>query len=83
MPQFKYVIVATDGTSHDLSREETFDGGTFDLPKLLREGWRPGRETCMGEGQWWCPDDGETMTFGYVLLVLVKDDGPPGGPSPL
>jgi hypothetical protein len=76
MPQFKYVIVATDGTSHDLSREETFNGETFDLPTLLREGWRPAGETCMGEGQW-CSDDGEPMTFGCVLLVMVKDEKSP------
>ena len=74
MPQYKYVIVATDGTSHDLSKEQSFVGESFDLPRLLREGWKPAGETRMGEGQW-CPDHGDP-TSGYVLLVLVKDDTP-------
>jgi hypothetical protein len=62
MSQNKYVLLCTDGTSHDCSRKEQNSGEHFDLAKLLEQGWRPVHETPLG-----------FQDQGYVLILLVKD----------
>lgn len=70
MRQFRYVIAAGDGTSHDFTRHDLFASDTFDLPALLADGWRPVRETPMGEGTWLL--NGKPRAFGLVLILLEK-----------
>jgi hypothetical protein len=70
MRQFRYLLVASDGTSHDFARHDHFEGDTFDLPELLADGWRPVRETAMGEGTWLV--DGKPVTYALALILLEK-----------
>jgi hypothetical protein len=70
MRQYRYVIAASDGTSHDFTRHEQFMAMCFDLPELLADGWKPVRETPMGQGTWFV--DGEPTTFALVLILLEK-----------
>jgi hypothetical protein len=73
MSQSKYVLVASDGTSHDLSKEELFNQLTYDLGELLEDGWRPVHETPLGRAPF-IKDDGEEGTeLVYALVLLVKD----------
>ena len=66
MAQAKYVVVCSDGTSYDLSRNTPIAewGKTkkpqFDLQELLSQGWNPVRETGMGGG--------DHTAFALVLL---------------
>jgi hypothetical protein len=68
MAQSRYVVVCSDGTSYDLSRESQFMewGKTkqpaFDLQELLSKGWIPVRETGMGGGE----------HLAFALVVLAK-----------
>jgi hypothetical protein len=73
MSQSKYVLVANDGTSHDLSRKTVFDTNRFDLVDLLEKGWRPVHETPIGQGPFWSEEHGEFLQFACVLILLVKD----------
>ena len=52
MRQYRYVMAASDGTSYDFARHDHFATDSFDFPELLADGWRPVRETPMGEGTW-------------------------------
>jgi hypothetical protein len=73
MSQNKYVLVATDGTSHDLSNRELFTAQSFDLADLLEDGWRPVHETPLGQSPAWNEDGSEGGTFAWALILLVKD----------
>jgi hypothetical protein len=83
MKRYRYVIVCSNGNSHDLARETSFypamldpfgTGGDsnqrFDLSALLNKGWRPVRET---------PMHGVPNVGCYSLVLLEKgvDDEPP------
>ena len=70
MRQYRYVMAASDGTSYDFARHDLFATEFFDLPELLADGWRPVRETPMGEGTWLV--DGEPTTYALVLILLEK-----------
>ncbi len=72
MSDYKYVLLADDGTSHDLARRKPFTGNTFDLPELLEAGWRPVHETPMSPGAF-TNADGETENYSLVLILLVRD----------
>jgi hypothetical protein len=69
MPQVKYVVVCSDGTSYDLSKRTQFmeHGKTrrpqFDLQDLLSQGWVPVRESGMGGGD----------HVAFSLAVLHKE----------
>jgi hypothetical protein len=73
MSQYRYVLLANDGTSHDLSRRQIFNESTFDLPNLLDGGWRPVRETPLGKGPFYNPDGEELAEYSAVLILLEKD----------
>jgi len=66
MPQVKYVLVCSAGTSYDLSKRAQFlewgkqKAAPFDLQDLLAQGWVPVRETGMGGG--------DHTAFALVLL---------------
>jgi len=71
MKKFRYVIVSSNGCSHDLMSDEQFEpyGLTarmvYDLPHLLQKGWQPVRETPMGgSGNEW---------ISYSLVLLEKE----------
>jgi hypothetical protein len=72
MSQSRYVLLASDGTSHDLCNRDMFNEPDYDLADLLEDGWRPVHETPLGrahsikEGQ-------EDIELVYVLILLVKD----------
>jgi hypothetical protein len=68
MRQYRYVMAASDGTSYDFTRHDHFASDSFDLPALLADGWRPVRETPMGEGTWIV--DGEPVEYALVLILL-------------
>jgi len=68
--QRKYVLLASDGTSHDLSRRAVFTGTAFDLPDLLEEGWRPVREVALGQGPFHNPDGSFLGVYGVALILL-------------
>ena len=70
MRQYRFVIAASDGTSYDFARHDHFESDTFDLPELLADGWRPVRETPMGEGTWIV--DGEPVEYALVMILLEK-----------
>ena len=70
MRQFRYVIAASDGTSYDYARHDHFTTDSFDLPELIADGWRPLRETPMGEGVWVV--NGEPTRYALVLILLEK-----------
>ena len=70
MRQYRYVMAASDGTSYDFARHDHFESEIFDLPELLADGWRPLRETPMGEGTWIV--DGKATQYGLVLILLEK-----------
>jgi hypothetical protein len=68
MKKYRYVIVCSNGSSHDLALNEPFTPygltarDVYDLPELLRSGWRPVRETPMGG----CGN--EMVSFSLILL---------------
>ena len=80
MKRYRYVIVSSNGYSHDLAREAAFwpyesllGGGDksqmHDLPALLQKGWQPVRETPMG-------GNGSNQSGGgysFSLVLLEKD----------
>jgi hypothetical protein len=70
MRQYRYVMAASDGTSYDFTRPDDFLGDASALPELLADGWRPVRETPMGEGTWIV--DGEPTSYALVLILLEK-----------
>jgi hypothetical protein len=73
MKQYRYVLVAGDGTSHDLSRKEQFSSfEEFDLADLLEGGWRPVRETPIGRSQWYVGK--KLMEYCVALVLLEKDE---------
>jgi len=78
MQRYKYVVVASDGTSRDLASEDDFPWGRA-LVKLLAEGWHPARECAMGAGKYYSPpstsDEQQGSGNAYALVLLVKDDG--------
>jgi hypothetical protein len=71
MKRYRYVVVCSNGTSHDLAREATFYAfgltavPRYDLPELLRRGWQPVRETPMSGA------DG-TAGHAFALVLLEK-----------
>jgi hypothetical protein len=76
MKRYKYVIVASDGSTRDLASEVDFPWGR-DLVKLLADGWRPERECAMGAGKWYPPpalsEDPVGTDNAYALVLLSKD----------
>ncbi len=68
MKRYRYVILAGNGTSHDVSSRRVFSYGTAPeqkvhaLPDLLERGWRPVREIPFG---------GE---YSMVLILLERDE---------
>jgi hypothetical protein len=70
MRQYRYVMAASDGTSFDFARHGHYEADSFDLPELLADGWRPVRETPMGQGTWMV--DGQPVTYALVLILLEK-----------
>ena len=62
MPEYRYVIVSSDGRSWLLQGDELYDSNADQnhvLPRLLRDGWHPIRERSMG---------GRENAFSLVLL---------------
>jgi len=80
MKKYRYVIVCSNGASHDLAREESFypygltARMSYDLPELLRRGWQPVRETPMG-------GVGDAHV-AFSLVVLERDTEPAGVAQP-
>ena len=80
MKHYRYVIVCSNGASQDLARETSFypfglgATATYDLPELLRRGWRPVRETAMGA-------TGDTTGHAFSLVLLEKDVEPAEPPT--
>ncbi len=70
MRQYRYVMASSDGTSYDFARHDLFMTESFDLPELLADGWRPVRETPMGEGTWLV--DGKPTEYALMLILLEK-----------
>jgi hypothetical protein len=68
----KYVLLASDGTSHDLSRRQVFSETVFDLPDLLDQGWQPVRETAIGQGPFYNPDGSPLGVYSVALILLEK-----------
>jgi hypothetical protein len=72
MKRYRYVVVCSNGGSHDLARDTTFYpfglGAVvrYDLPELLRRGWLPVRETPMGA-------TGDTAGHAFALVLLEKE----------
>jgi hypothetical protein len=68
MKRYRYVILAGNGTSHDVSSRRVFSYGTAPeqkvhaLPDLLERGWRPVREIPFG---------GE---YSMVLILLEREE---------
>lgn len=68
MKRYRYVILAGNGTSHDVSSRRVFSYGTAPeqkvhaLPDLLERGWRPIREIPFG---------GE---YSMVLILLEREE---------
>jgi hypothetical protein len=71
--QCKFVLLASDGTSHDLSRRKVFSETVFDLPDLLDQGWRPKRETPLGQGPFYNPDGSPLGVYSVALILLEKE----------
>ena len=69
----KFVLLASDGTSHDLSRRKVFSETVFDLPDLLDQGWSPVRETPMGQGPFYNPDGSPLGVYSVALILLEKE----------
>lgn len=69
--RYRYVIVCSNGSSHDLTQARSFDPfgllatTRYDLPELLKRGWVPVRESPMGGA-------GQTQA-AFALLVLEKE----------
>jgi hypothetical protein len=81
MKRYRYVIVSSNGYSHDLARESRFNpfesllgssDKSQDLPDLLRKGWQPVRETPMGGNG--TNIGGGGYSFSLVLLEKEKAD---------
>jgi hypothetical protein len=68
--QRKYVLLASDGTSHDLSRRAVFSETVFDLPDLLDQSWRPVREVALGPGPFHNPDGSFLGVYSVALILL-------------
>lgn len=68
MPEVRYVVVCSDGTSYDLSRRKPVaEWGKekkpqYDLQDLLDQGWTTVRETGMGGGE----------RMAYALVVVQR-----------
>src|ERR1041385_4929848 len=84
MKRYRYVLVSSNGYSHDLAREASFypfesilGGGekTHDLPALLQKGWLPVRETPMGGNG--SNHSGGGYSFSLVLLEKEKPETDP------
>jgi len=86
MKRYRYVIVCSDGYSHDLAREASFypyesliGGGDKsqmnDLPALLQKGWQPICETPMGGNG--SNHAGGGYSFSLVVLEKEKLDPEP------
>ena len=73
MTTSKYVLVCSDGTSHDLSKRKLFNDTTFDLADLLAEGWRPVHETPLGQAPAWNEDGSQVGPYVWALVLLAKD----------
>jgi hypothetical protein len=73
MADFKYVLLASDGTSYDVSRHGFFHDRCKDLGPLLDGGWRPVHETPLGAGPQLDEDAEGTGQACFVLISLVKD----------
>ncbi|MCS7017207.1 MAG: hypothetical protein NZM42_13965 [Gemmatales bacterium] len=68
MKRYRYVILAGNGTSHDVSSRRVFSYGTAPeqkvhaLPDLLERGWRPIREIPFGGD------------YSMVLILLEREE---------
>lgn len=87
MKRYRYVIVSSNGYSHDLARESAFNpfasllgGGDpsqmNDLPALLQKGWQPIRETPMGGNG----SNQGGACYSFSLLLLEKEKAEPQPP---
>jgi hypothetical protein len=72
--QRKFVLLASDGTSHDLSRRVVFSETVFDLPDLLDQGWCPVRETAIGQGPFYRPDGFPLGVYSVALVLLEREE---------
>jgi hypothetical protein len=70
MRQYRYVVAASDGTSYDFARHDKFEEAAYDLPELLADGWKPVRETPMGQGTG--VGEGKSRPVALVLVLLAK-----------
>jgi hypothetical protein len=64
MPQYRYVIVASDGRSWLLQGDEQYDqnaDNNYVLPRLLQDGWKPVRERSLAARE-----------SGYALILLKQ-----------
>jgi hypothetical protein len=66
----KYVLLASDGTSHDLSWRAVFSATAFDLPDPTDQGWRPVREVALGQGPFYNPDGSPLGVYSVALVLL-------------
>jgi hypothetical protein len=82
--RYRYVIVCSNGKSHDLAREDSFNpyesilgsgDKSYDLPDLLQKGWEPVRETPMGGNG--SNHGGGGYSFSLVLLEKAKTETEP------
>ena len=68
MKQFCYVVLDSEGNSRALKDGDADTEETGVLPRLLRDGWKPVRETPLGGGA--------RLTFSLILLQkTVKKRG--------
>jgi hypothetical protein len=62
MPEYRYVVVSSDGRSWLLQGDEQYDKNADHnqvLPQLLKDGWKPVRERALA---------GQDGAFALVLL---------------
>jgi hypothetical protein len=70
----KFILLASDGTSHDLSRRAVFTETVFDLPDLLDQGWRPVREAPIGQGPFFRSDGFPLGVYSVALILLETEE---------
>jgi hypothetical protein len=72
MKEYRYVIVASDGTSHDLADRKVYSNDFHALPDLLEDGWQPVREIPIGPGQWFVGE--HLVNFPLALILLEREE---------
>ena len=88
MREYRYVLVRNDGSSYLLPESQSDQGALyvdaerrFVLPRLVREGWKPVRETFMGKFE--VRGLLRSYCYSFDLVLLERDDSssairPPG-----